>query len=74
MSAYHCLIVLLLAIAFSAVSASQDSSEWEAPWFCHDLDCPKFKVAKNLTEIGVEMRQYDAGTSVICDVSDTAWA
>ena len=29
------------------------------PWFCHDLECPKFKVV-NKTEV-YETREYEAG-------------
>jgi hypothetical protein len=35
--------------------------EWTKPWYCHDLDCPRFKIVKNLTDLGLELRHYEAG-------------
>ena len=31
----------------------------DAPWFCHDLDCPKFKVLE--TKDNYEVREYEKG-------------
>lgn len=40
------------------------------PRFCHDLDCPRYKVLSNLTDIGVELREYEAGER--CTLQHTA--
>jgi hypothetical protein len=50
------LIVLVMAAAISSGLAA-----WEAPWFCHELDCPKFKLMQNMTDIGIEHRRYESG-------------
>jgi hypothetical protein len=33
----------------------------EAPWFCHELDCPTFTLLKNHTDMGIELRRYEPG-------------
>lgn len=61
------LLLLALAAAASA-SASRvapagapiGAAGADAPWFCHDLDCPRYTVAENLTDLGVELRRYPA--------------
>eukprot|EP00775_Hariotina_reticulata_P004837 gene4837-5084_t len=50
-------VVASVAICVQLVAAQQPA----APWFCHELDCPQFTVVKNITDIGVELRHYDAG-------------
>jgi hypothetical protein len=45
--------MLLLALLAAGAAAKQ------APWFCHDLDCPTYKVL-NTTE-DYELRKYPAG-------------
>lgn len=58
---------LLLALAASAAharpldTAVRGDAGASPPWFCHDLECPKFKVVENMTDIGIEHRQYPAG-------------
>jgi len=49
---------VLLASGLALASAQQ----WVAPWFCHDLDCPKFTNPQNMTIDGktVEIRNYEA--------------
>lgn len=32
----------------------------DAPWFCHDLDCPTYAVER-VVEGDIELRSYDAG-------------
>ncbi|KAI8463957.1 MAG: SOUL-domain-containing protein [Monoraphidium minutum] len=55
---------LLLALAGASAARPLDaaggggSNPAEAPWFCHDLECPKYKVVENMTDIGIEHRQY----------------
>eukprot|EP00879_Flechtneria_rotunda_P000469 GHRR01000570.1.p1 GENE.GHRR01000570.1~~GHRR01000570.1.p1 ORF type:complete len:236 (+),score=52.48 GHRR01000570.1:86-793(+) len=51
---YIATLLLLCGIASCAA---------DAPWFCHELDCPNYSVVKNLTEVNppVELRRYEAG-------------
>jgi len=51
---------LILALVMGVATCSA-SAAWEAPWFCHDLDCPKFKLVQNMTDIGIEHRRYESG-------------
>ncbi|GBF95219.1 hypothetical protein Rsub_07934 [Raphidocelis subcapitata] len=43
-----------------AAAAAADDSAAAVPWFCHDLDCPRFSIKKNLTDLGIELRRYPA--------------
>lgn len=60
------IVCLLLLCAASAALAARPASHApatandESPWFCHDLDCPKFTVVKNITD-DVQLRRYAAG-------------
>ncbi|KAF8056126.1 COG6 [Scenedesmus sp. PABB004] len=49
------LLAALLALAGLAGAAA------DAPWFCHDLDCPSYKVVANLTALDAELRAYAPG-------------
>ena len=51
--------VLLLSVA-AAYAADQE--EWEAPWFCHGINCPRYKDVKNMTidRETVEIRVYES--------------
>lgn len=42
----------------------QPVSEWERPWFCHNLDCPRFTVV-NATD-DYEVRTRSSGSAVFC--------
>ena len=37
------------------------SNGLQAPWFCHELDCPSFDVVE-VVENDIELRQYQPGT------------
>lgn len=52
--AIACLVLGVLACVHA-----QDTK----PWFCHDLDCPEYKLLKNLSDIDVEYRSYQKGES-----------
>ena len=32
----------------------------EPPWFCHDLDCPRFSVVETYASGTIELRAYEA--------------
>ncbi len=58
----------LLAITLLSVDCARDIVktagsilEQDKPWFCHDLDCPRFDLL-NKTD-GYETRKYQAGGS-----------
>jgi hypothetical protein len=47
-----------------AAHAAAVGGEFVKPWYCHDLDCPRFRSVKNLTDVGdggLELRHYAAG-------------
>jgi len=58
-------LLLLVAVAHSA--------QWEAPWFCHGLNCPKFESVKNMTidRKSVEIRVYEAAVWSSTVIADT---
>jgi hypothetical protein len=63
-----CLLLLCAAsAALAARPAHHTPANEESPWFCHDLDCPKFTVVKNITD-DVQLRKYAAGTGPGCHV------
>lgn len=52
------------AVALSAASRRPEDDAtisrrhtWEAPWFCHGMDCPKYDILE--TDGEVELRRYD---------------
>eukprot|EP00878_Enallax_costatus_P025074 GHUV01026795.1.p2 GENE.GHUV01026795.1~~GHUV01026795.1.p2 ORF type:complete len:258 (-),score=42.49 GHUV01026795.1:1099-1758(-) len=50
-------VAVCLLLGVVACVHAQDTK----PWFCHDLDCPKYKLLKNLTDIDIEYRSYQPG-------------
>jgi hypothetical protein len=61
-----CLLVLCAAsAALAARPASHTPANDDSPWFCHDLDCPKFTLVKNITD-DVQLRKYAAGEMPRC--------
>lgn len=68
---FRAALVSLLALAVAA-SASV-APAWEAPWFCHDLDCPQFTLVKNMTDMGIEHRRYDSGKWASTVVTSTSY-
>lgn len=48
-------------------------AEWDKPWFCHELDCPPFKLIQNFTDLGLELREYRAGKWVSTKVNSTMY-
>jgi hypothetical protein len=64
---------ILLLVALIVVSTSVQASGWDAPWFCHGIDCPEF----TQDEVdGIETRAYEskqwASTTVMGTDLDTA--
>lgn len=51
-----------IAAAVAVLWRDQPSSSLrdDAPWFCHDLDCPTYSVER-VVEGDIELRSYDAG-------------
>lgn len=64
--------VSLTLPAEAAVAAADRVQSWSPPWFCHNLDCPKFEVHSK--EEAFEVRQYAAATWVSTDVEAYAYA
>jgi hypothetical protein len=54
-------VITCVAVCLQLVASQQPA----APWFCHELDCPRFTIVKNLTEFGVELRRYEAGALIL---------
>lgn len=52
--------VLLVLVLGAAVATASAASK---PWFCHDLDCPDFKVVDQNDDY--EVREYTKGASLI---------
>lgn len=49
----------------AAALTTAAGDDGERPWFCHELDCPDFKLEKNLTALGgIELRAYPAAAWV----------
>lgn len=46
--------------ATQVLAAPAGQTAWKAPWFCHGLDCPRYRVSRNISN-KVELREYDAG-------------
>jgi hypothetical protein len=44
-----------------------------SPWFCHDLDCPRFSLQKNLTDLGIELRRYPAAKWVSTNIEGASY-
>ncbi|KXZ51079.1 hypothetical protein GPECTOR_14g63 [Gonium pectorale] len=61
-----CAIVALLVPSHTPKQCLRDDGA--APWFCHDLDCPRYEVKQTLAE-DVELRSYDAGLWVSTNVT-----
>lgn len=53
------LLVLLLVVCSVHQIRGSLVGNGDAPWFCHDLDCPKFKVLE--TKDKYEVREYEKG-------------
>ena len=64
--------VSLTLPAEAAAAAADRVQSWSPPWFCHNLDCPKFEVQSK--EEAFEVRQYAAATWVSTDVEAYAYA
>jgi hypothetical protein len=51
------LVALLAAVSLAVGTAALP----DRPWFCHDLECPDFKVLRDLGN-GIELRAYGPTT------------
>jgi hypothetical protein len=67
-------LVLALCLVLSAVvvAARDFPAAWERPWYCHDLDCPKFKVLNTTDQY--EVRVYESGQWVSTHVESYLYA
>ena len=65
--------VILLSLnlgVFGAYLRQVDSADsWEAPWYCHTLDCPSF--VNSTTTDGLQIRSYDSLLWASTDVEGT---
>ena len=54
--------VLVVLSLLTAVLESRLFDGWQRPWFCHELDCPRYVNTGNKTIRGktVEIRVYEA--------------
>ncbi|GFR52121.1 hypothetical protein Agub_g14634 [Astrephomene gubernaculifera] len=71
MSGGLCVLAALLALGCTPQLGLAERAE-KTPWFCHDLDCPPFKVVKSYNE-DVELRSYKAGMWVSTNVTGTQY-
>jgi hypothetical protein len=62
----------VVSLALPAEAAADSLQSWSPPWFCHNLDCPKFEVQSK--EEAFEVREYGAATWVSTDVEAYAYA
>lgn len=46
-----------LLVAAAVLAAPVAAADWKAPWFCHDLNCPMYKVVSKTSKY--EIRQYE---------------
>jgi hypothetical protein len=60
--AVACLLALVAGTVARPLEVASGGAVGDAPWFCHDLECPKYKLVENLTDIGIEHRTYPSGT------------
>ncbi len=56
MASVLCTILMVLALG----KTPQQCLVGDAPWFCHDLDCPPYDVVKTFGEDS-ELRSYPEG-------------
>eukprot|EP00199_Chlamydomonas_sp_CCMP681_P005748 CAMPEP_0119102292 /NCGR_PEP_ID=MMETSP1180-20130426/1079_1 /TAXON_ID=3052 ORGANISM="Chlamydomonas cf sp, Strain CCMP681" /NCGR_SAMPLE_ID=MMETSP1180 /ASSEMBLY_ACC=CAM_ASM_000741 /LENGTH=226 /DNA_ID=CAMNT_0007086547 /DNA_START=24 /DNA_END=704 /DNA_ORIENTATION=- len=56
----------------TAIAPQKDQKPLNAPWFCHDIDCPAYNVSQVVgTEI--ELRSYPAGLWISTNVSGVSY-
>jgi len=57
-------VISKVAVLLTVTAYADDPgwAEWEAPWFCHGINCPIFKSVKNMSIDGqtVEIREYES--------------
>ncbi|KIY95363.1 Heme-binding protein 2 [Monoraphidium neglectum] len=67
--AVACLLALVAGTVARPLEVASGGAVGDAPWFCHDLECPKYKLVENLTDIAkwvtttVEGKSYDASVA-----------
>jgi hypothetical protein len=63
-SAWLCLLAFAASsstvLARDILVPASDRLEQEKPWFCHDLECPRFDLLNKTEEY--ETRKYQTGT------------
>ena len=56
-------VVVVLSTSLVAcrelLPSKKSQAGWDKPWFCHDLDCPRFTI-KNTTT-AYQTREYQSG-------------
>ncbi|KAI3428633.1 hypothetical protein D9Q98_007456 [Chlorella vulgaris] len=60
------------AATLTAAADASEGVDTKAPWFCHNLDCPRFSVLESTDDY--ELREYEAASWVSTDVSAYAYA
>ena len=66
----------LIALCFTfGVLKAAGQAEWVKPWFCHDLDCPKYTNLKNITIAGksIEIRRYEPALWISTVIQNTKY-
>lgn len=58
----------VVAVAAGRNAPPSQALSLSSPWFCHDLECPKFSLVKNMTDLGIELRSYPAAKWVSTSV------
>lgn len=59
----HVFCATLLACLAQQIVATSRLQVGAEPWFCHELDCPEFRVVE--TTDAYEVREYEAGKCCI---------
>jgi hypothetical protein len=60
------------AATLTAAADASEGVDTKAPWFCHNLDCPRYTVLESTDDY--ELREYEAASWVSTDVSAYAYA
>jgi len=72
----RCSVVCVTLLLFSvrgALLPIYRGSKLNAPWFCHDLDCPAFTVEDEDVAPDIELRSYPAAQWVSTNITDARY-
>ena len=66
--------LFVLCLTLSVLKAA-GQTEWVKPWFCHDLDCPKYTNLKNITIAvkSIEIRRYEPALWISTMIQNTKY-